>query len=260
MRKVTIAPDFESLLPPLSEGELATLEESLVEDPKNPELTAVTVWVNGPKPNIILGGHHRYKLCVKHKIEPKFIEKKFDDRSSAMLYAMRSQFGRRNMTTGQKVVALSHLPRYGHGGERATEEQVGKLPLAKLADMFGLSQSTVQAGLDVVDKGSASVIAAMASNDVSVSDAAAVVDLPKPKQDAALKKVKTGKASTLRKAAGRPAKKPAKKSGAAKTPRVVRADLQKNLGVLIRSLEAAGIYSKCDSYCDKIAEKIKEIK
>ena len=72
---------------------------------------------------------------------------------------------------------------------------------AKVAGMFNVSERSVRSANRVLADGDEQLIAAVTEGVVSVSDAAAIVKLPKPKQRELLELVRSGKARTLRAAA-----------------------------------------------------------
>lgn len=53
---------------------------------------------NADWPRILLDGHNRYEICTRLGIEFDTIEKDFEDRSLAIEWIIRNQFGRRNLT------------------------------------------------------------------------------------------------------------------------------------------------------------------
>ena len=96
--KLTIAPDFQALCPAVTDEEYRLMEESLVEEGCR---HAIVVWKCG-KQNIIVDGHHRYKICEKHRISFKTRVLDVESRQEAMGWAARNQLGRRNATEEQK--------------------------------------------------------------------------------------------------------------------------------------------------------------
>ena len=85
-------PEFESLIPPLSDSEFETLEENLLADGCREPLV---VW-NG----ILLDGHHRLSICLEHGLPFKTVAPRDDleDELDARIWIARNQFGRRNLT------------------------------------------------------------------------------------------------------------------------------------------------------------------
>ncbi len=200
--KVSVAPDFESLLPALSDAELAQLEQNCLDDPKHETMPPVILW--GNHKNTIVDGHNQNRIRTKNNLKIKYQQRDFDTRDEAKRFALDVQFGRRNLDASQRAIAYAKLPRNSHGGERKAD-QVANLPLDKLAESAGVSKRTMQDAAKVVDNAPAAIVKAVQAGDVKVSDAAAIAELPKAEQTAALKAVKQGKAKTLRAATAEPA-------------------------------------------------------
>ena len=107
---LTIDPEFEAKCPPLTEDELAQLEENILEE--GLVLMPLIVWNN-----TIVDGHNRYKIAQKHLgIEFRIHEKRFNNRYEALSWICKNQLGRRNLTpeqkkylVGQRYAAEKHL-------------------------------------------------------------------------------------------------------------------------------------------------------
>ena len=82
--------EFESLIPKLADNEY----EGLKEDIKNRGCRdPVVVWKDQ---NIILDGHHRYRICTKLGIPFKIEEYEFPNRTAAKIFMFTNQNSRRN--------------------------------------------------------------------------------------------------------------------------------------------------------------------
>ena len=93
---LTIDPEFEAKCPPLTEDELAQLEENILEE--GLVLMPLIVWNN-----TIVDGHNRYKIAQEHPgIEFRIHEKQFNNRYEALSWICKNQLGRRNLTPMQK--------------------------------------------------------------------------------------------------------------------------------------------------------------
>ncbi len=92
---IIVDPEFERLVPPLSEHELTQLECNLLDDGA---LSPLIVW--SPQ-NILLDGHHRLRLCRKHDIPFTTTALEFDSRDAARLWIIGHQLGRRNLPPEQ---------------------------------------------------------------------------------------------------------------------------------------------------------------
>ncbi|MBW3623042.1 MAG: DNA modification methylase [Armatimonadetes bacterium] len=87
---ITLNPEVERLLPPLSEDEHARLEVRLLEEGcRDPLVT----W-NG----ILLDGHARFQICRAHGLPFSTVEKAFPSREAALAWVIQTQLARRNLT------------------------------------------------------------------------------------------------------------------------------------------------------------------
>ena len=91
-----INPEFEKIIPELSEHEFEQLEENILSE--GAILNPIIVW-NG----FILDGHNRYKIAEKHpSIRYTVHEKTFDNEFEASVWICDNQLGRRNLTEQYK--------------------------------------------------------------------------------------------------------------------------------------------------------------
>lgn len=97
--------EFTKFLPPLSEEE----RDKLAEDIKaHGCISPLIVWENSDGHKYLLDGYHRYEICQEHHVP--FHIKTIDGlvtRSDAMGWMLQHQLGRRNMSTVQRIKAVS---------------------------------------------------------------------------------------------------------------------------------------------------------
>lgn len=97
METLRIDPEFESLIPPLSDDEFKQLEENIVEagmcyDP-------IITW-----DGVIIDGHNRWKIIQKHpEVSYKTYMEIFSDRNEAKLWIINNQLGRRNLEASDAI-------------------------------------------------------------------------------------------------------------------------------------------------------------
>ena len=96
-----INPKFKSLIPPLSPEEYAQLETNLIADGCRDPLVA---WRG-----TLLDGHNRLEICERRKIKFKTAEMNFADEDAAMVWIIRNQFGRRNITLASRCELAEKL-------------------------------------------------------------------------------------------------------------------------------------------------------
>ncbi len=156
MENLIIDPEFEALIPPLTEEEFRKLVSNILADGeiKHPIVT----W-NG----IIVDGHHRYQILqanphLKYSIE----ERAFVGRAEAIIWICANQLGRRNLTAMQKTALIGRKYRaeseaHGDAGRfqadpcTQNEGMSGRNKTAnRIAEEFGVSHATVQRASDFV--------------------------------------------------------------------------------------------------------------
>ena len=115
--RLIVDKEFQTYIPPLTEEEYKTLEQSIIyEGCRDP----LVVW-----DNIILDGHNRYNICMKHGLLFKRVEKNFDNREKAKIWILENQLGRRNLNDAQRIDVVDRL--FGLKEKRAAEERL-KIP------------------------------------------------------------------------------------------------------------------------------------
>jgi hypothetical protein len=108
-KEFTIDPEFKGLIPPLSAGEYKQLEDNILAAKKCRD--ALITWQGK-----LVDGHNRYQICTEHEIKYTTAELKLDSRDDVILWIVKNQFGRRNLTKRQTE--------YCRGKQYETEKQV----------------------------------------------------------------------------------------------------------------------------------------
>lgn len=165
---ITINPTFRAVIPPLAPEELAQLEQNLLADGCRDPLVTWTpkLRTEGSRvytfaAPVLIDGHNRYDICTKHGLKFKTTSLEFDDEQQAMVWIIRNQFGRRNLSPFTRVeLALKLEPLLR---EKAKENQAhgatapGKKSLLQnsaealdtrqeLARVAGVSHDTIAKG------------------------------------------------------------------------------------------------------------------
>ena len=96
MKKITVDPEFKSNIPPLSDEEFAQLEKNILADGCRDPLV---LWGQ-----LLVDGHNRYAICMKHGLPFDTVQKEFADRDEAMDWMDANQLGRRNLTPDQRSI------------------------------------------------------------------------------------------------------------------------------------------------------------
>ena len=121
---ITIDEEFKNLISPLTPDEYKGLEESILKEGCR---DSIVTW-NGT----IIDGHNRYKICVKHNIPFKTVQKDFESKDEVLLWMIDNQKSRRNLTAFAKgtleskaIEILSKRAKEKQssaGGDRRSEE------------------------------------------------------------------------------------------------------------------------------------------
>jgi hypothetical protein len=104
--QLTIDKEFEELIQPLADQELALLTEQILRDGCREPLS---VWKTEDDQRILLDGHNRYKICMEHKRDFQTINLRLDSRDAAKLWILEHQVGRRNLTDDQRAVIWNEI-------------------------------------------------------------------------------------------------------------------------------------------------------
>lgn len=86
---ITIDPEFQALIPPLTDDEFRQLKENCVKDGIR---DALVTW-NG----ILIDGHNRFKIAAKHGLSWTEKKMEFPDRDAVIAWIAGNQLGRRNL-------------------------------------------------------------------------------------------------------------------------------------------------------------------
>jgi len=160
-------PEYEKLLPKMSEEEFAELKASIQREGQHYPIVA--------NENLeVLDGHHRFRACVELGIEPDFEVRKFEDRLLEKKFVIEANLRRRHLTKFQLVeLGLPLLEiekaiakkRQGAGGKIGRNIQLGLAPndakpvfagkaAAAVAKKVGVSTRTFERGKKIIEKAS----------------------------------------------------------------------------------------------------------
>jgi DNA modification methylase len=92
---IQIDKEFRDLLPPLTDDERNTLEQSLLNEGCR---DALVLWNN-----VLVDGHNRYAICSKHNIQFETIIRDFEDRQAVITWIIDNQMSRRNLNSFQRA-------------------------------------------------------------------------------------------------------------------------------------------------------------
>ncbi len=148
-QELVIHEELRTLLPPLSDEEFSGLEADILE---HGCLSPVIAWND-----ILVDGHHRYKICTKHEIPFSIQSIIFDDLDTAKLWAWKHQEHRRNLTSFHRAelalkfkdtIAAKAKKRQGSRTDLNEADVVENSPQCKrtrqeLAEAAGVSDNTI---------------------------------------------------------------------------------------------------------------------
>ena len=174
--------EFQALIPALSEDESAELRASVIADGCRDPLT---VWLEA---GLLVDGHNRRALCEELGIPYRVVLKSFDSREAVIVWMIRNQLGRRNITPFVRVemalrlkdaIAAEAKKRQGHrstwpGHGRPTNggnEKPAETTSERIAGIAGVSHATVFSVEYVLKEGTEEIKAAARKGEISINRA-----------------------------------------------------------------------------------------
>ena len=174
-RTIRIGAEIQTLIPPLTEQERGLLEASIVAEGCR---DALMVWHG-----LLLDGHNRYEICERHGIAYTTREVTgIESREEAMLWVIRNQLGRRNLTNYQRAeLALKLKPLIA---EKAKENQSLSMGRGvkgpqnsanlidtreELAKAAGISHDTIHKASVIAERASEEVKEQLRAGDTSIN-------------------------------------------------------------------------------------------
>jgi hypothetical protein len=176
---------------------------------------------------LVLDGRNRLRACELAQVPPRFVE--WDGAGSPIAFVLSRNLHRRHLNESQRSIIAARAKVMFENEERerddcmrfskrhdgpSDEVRDGEKPREistganlhprlneQAAAVLNVSARSVATASRVLQSGDERVIAAIDAGTISVSDAAAVADLPKEQQRQALDDVRRGRARTLRQAA-----------------------------------------------------------
>ena len=140
-----IDPEFESLLPALTEHEAEQLEASIVADGCR---DALVVWRG-----FVVDGHNRLRICKKHDLSYSTIEIELETRDEVFDWIDNNQLARRNLAPSQYDMARGRI----YNRSKKTKAEAGAMAskaqnelcskgntAARLAPQLGVSRATLE--------------------------------------------------------------------------------------------------------------------
>jgi len=163
-----VNPQYEKLLPKMSDEEFAELKASIQTEGQHYPIVA-------NEDLEVLDGHHRFRACVELGIEPDFEVRKFEDKLLEKKFVIEANLRRRHLNKFQLVelgVPLLEIEkalakkRQAQGGKMGRNIQLGLAPddakpvfkkikaTAAVAKKVGVSTRTFEKGKKILEKAS----------------------------------------------------------------------------------------------------------
>ena len=187
-----IAPEFESLIPPLQPDEIAQLEANILADGC---LQPLALW-----DDVLLDGHNRYAICKKHGIPFKTVQVQgIETLDDAILWIVNNQLGRRNISDFVRgELALRAKPIIEEKARQRKEStqirdgstvmQISASPAIVTRDVIAsaanLSHDTVSKIERIKGAAVPEVLAAVRAGEITITGASRVAALPAAEQAA----------------------------------------------------------------------------
>lgn len=180
--------EFEGLIPPLTDKEYSGLEQSIINEGCR---DALICWGD-----ILVDGHNRYRICEKHNLPFKTVNKDFENKNEAKLWILQNQLARRNLNDFQRIEIVRKC-------EEAIKEQAKSRMLAtlkqnqntamenfpqrtardELGAMAQVSGKTYEHAAEILDKAPAPIADAVRNNELSINSGYEVTKLTQEAQE-----------------------------------------------------------------------------
>jgi hypothetical protein len=153
--ELKIDPELEKCLPPLPEVQYQKLRASIEKkyDPAKP----IVLWKE--RPNTIVDGHHRYKICQELGIEPPTVTESFESLDAAILYTLQRQVEQRNLTAGQLVSVYEKMLSIEDKQRLEQEAKEGQIANLKQGNERPVSEHDADTGLSREESSKLSTLA-----------------------------------------------------------------------------------------------------
>ena len=131
---IVIDSDFAALCPPLTDGEVAGLEESILAEGCR---DALVVWAGH---SILLDGHNRKRICEEYGVSYRVTERELPDRTAAIGWIIGNQLHRRNLTPDAASLLRGYLYNMQkHGDGQRGPQKLDQNDPASTADRLASS-------------------------------------------------------------------------------------------------------------------------
>ncbi len=210
---IEIRPKFQNLIPKLAKHELEKLEASILAEGIREPLTIAVfqethVHSDTSTARVLVDGHHRHAIAIKHGLTFTTREIEFEDEDAALIWAIDNQLGRRNVIHPlDRVILLEKkrpiLERQAQARQLAGKADDGDLALEttqgskgkkgrarrptvteQLAKEAGMGRNSYDACLLILTKGIPALVTFVRDGDLSITAAGKLLNhTPKKRGD-----------------------------------------------------------------------------
>ncbi len=132
MIELKINPEYQALIPPLSDDEYKNLEQSILEEGVRDALIISN--------DTLIDGHNRYEICKKHNIGFDTVNKTFDNDTDIKLWIINNQLSRRNISTFTKIELILKSDEFKKNKELGKQRILAGDPLPTVGKRIDVSQ------------------------------------------------------------------------------------------------------------------------
>lgn len=175
--------EIKSLIPSLTSSEFESLETSIKKEGCR---HALVIW---KEENILLDGHHRYKICKNHKIKFQIQYESFPNKNKAKIWVIINQFSSgRNLTLWKRanlainlkpLIATQAKERQGTSGKGIyggkplnlnSKEAVGRTN-EQLGEIAGISTDTIWKVEYIANKAASEILEKLNQEEITINKA-----------------------------------------------------------------------------------------
>ena len=141
---ITVLPELESLIPPLSKQEFEQLKENILAEGCRESL--IVADLNGA--TVLIDGHNRHRICTEHQIPFEVRPITLADLDAASDWIERNQLGRRNLHPDAMALLRGNIynraKRQGQRSDLTSGNSCQKSTSEAIAQQTGVSEKTVR--------------------------------------------------------------------------------------------------------------------
>jgi hypothetical protein len=148
-QNITVLPELQNLIPPLSTDEMALLEQNILKEGCRESLI---LWKKDDDTHILIDGHNRFYLCKKNNLDFNIkVLDSFADIETVKDWMIDNQLGKRNVTDETKSYLRGlqyNREKQKQGGDRKSsghsDHLIGLKTHEKLAEQHKVAPKTIQ--------------------------------------------------------------------------------------------------------------------